>query len=92
MKARQHCSLSVAVYECVQYSVRERFHMKFFSEYCPKWNIYIYIYMRKTVCCTCTDYGTDTEVTKELNISPVLGKMQEGLHNELATTSKQNAL
>ena len=33
--------------------------------------------MRKIACYTCTDYRTDTEITKELNISPVVGKIQD---------------
>ena len=34
-------------------------------------------YMRKTVRCTGTDYKTNTEIAKELNITPVLDKIQE---------------
>jgi len=35
------------------------------------------MHMRNTACYTCTDYRTDTEFTKELNISPVVGKIQD---------------
>jgi hypothetical protein len=33
--------------------------------------------MRSTACYTCTDYRTNTEIAKELNMSPVLGKIQD---------------
>jgi hypothetical protein len=34
-------------------------------------------YVRKTAGYTWTDYKTNTEIAKELNITPVLDKMKE---------------
>jgi hypothetical protein len=36
-----------------------------------------YTYMRKTTGHTSTDYKTNTEFSKEINITPVLDKIQE---------------
>jgi len=40
-------------------------------------------YMRKTAGCTWTDYKTNTEIAKELNITPVLDKIQDYRKNWL---------
>ena len=40
-------------------------------------------YMRKTAEYTWTDYKTNTEIAKELNITPMLDKMQEYIRNWL---------
>jgi len=40
-------------------------------------------YMRKTAGYTWTDYKTNTEIAKELNITPVLDKIQEYRRNKL---------
>jgi hypothetical protein len=34
-------------------------------------------YIRRTTGCTWTDHETNTEIEKELNITPVLGKLQD---------------
>jgi len=34
-------------------------------------------YMLRTAGVSCTDYKTNTEIAKELNITPVLDKIQE---------------
>jgi hypothetical protein len=39
------------------------------------------IYMRRTAGCTWTDHKTNTEIAEELNITPVLGKIQEYKRN-----------
>jgi len=39
--------------------------------------------MKKTTRYTCTDYKTNTEIAKELNITPVLDKIQEYKRNWL---------
>ena len=43
----------------------------------------------KTAGYTWTDYKTNTQITKELKITPILDKIQE--YKELDTTCKQNA-
>jgi hypothetical protein len=40
-------------------------------------------YKRKTAGCTWTDYKTNTDIAKTLNISPVLDKIQEHRKNWL---------
>jgi hypothetical protein len=47
-------------------------------------------YMRKTAGYTWTDHKTNTEIAKELNIIPVLDKIQ-GVQEKLHTTCKSNA-
>jgi hypothetical protein len=46
-------------------------------------------YMRKTAGYTWTDYKRKREVAKELNITPVLDKIQE--YRRFVATYKQNA-
>jgi len=38
-------------------------------------------YVRRTVGCTWTDYKTNTQITEELKITPILGKLLEYKRN-----------
>jgi NADH:ubiquinone oxidoreductase subunit E len=47
--------------------------------------------MRKTAGCTWTNYKTYAKIAKELNVIPVLDKIQKYRRNWLQQTNKQNA-
>jgi len=47
---------------------------------------------RKTAGCTWTDYKTNTDTAKELNITPVLDKIQEYRKNRLQHVNKMPLL
>ena len=47
--------------------------------------------MRKTTGYAFTDYKTNTDIAKEVNITPVLEKKNTGMQKVLVTTHKQNA-
>jgi hypothetical protein len=46
-------------------------------------------YVRRTAGCTWTDYKTNTQIPKELKITPILDKFT-GIKEKLNTTCKQN--
>ena len=47
-------------------------------------------YMRRTAGYSWTDYKTNTQITKDLKITPILDKFT-GIQEKLDTTCKQNA-
>jgi hypothetical protein len=48
-------------------------------------------HMRRTAGYTGTDYKTNTQIAKELTITPNLDKLRTGIQEKLDTTCKQNA-
>jgi hypothetical protein len=45
-------------------------------------------YMRRTAGCTWTDYKTNTQIAKELKITPILGKLLEYKRNWIQHVSR----